>query len=109
MISERIELYKQKRSQQPYGCYTAGSTFKNPKQNEDNNQYHKAWELIKNAECHKLRVGQAYVSAQHANFILHNGNATATEIEALIRIIQSNVKLKFSIELEEEIIIWGTP
>jgi UDP-N-acetylmuramate dehydrogenase len=49
------------------------------------------------------RVGDAAVSDKHTNFIVNLGNATAKDVEALIEIIKSEVKQKYGIALEEEI------
>ena len=54
-----------------------------------------------------MQVGDASVSNLHANFIINNGTATATDIEKLgIKVIK-RVKEKFGIILEWEIKILG--
>lgn len=48
-------------------------------------------------------VGGASVSTKHANFIINNGNATANDVKALIKIIKDEVFSKFEIKLFEEL------
>ncbi|AWD33262.1 UDP-N-acetylenolpyruvoylglucosamine reductase [Candidatus Fokinia solitaria] len=78
---------------------TAGSTFKNPTN-------HKAWALIKACNT-QMRVGNAYFSSLHSNFIVTEDGATATDVEALISLAKNAVKDKFNIMLKEEIVILG--
>ena len=85
---------------QPIKEMTSGSTFKNPP-----NKF--AAELIEKAGCKGLQVGDASVSHVHANFIINNGTATATDIEKLgIKVIK-RVKEIFGVKLEWEIKILG--
>ena len=58
--------------------------------------------LIEQCGLKGLRVGGAYVSSEHANFIL-NENATAEDISRLIAQIKTRVKEKTGIDLREEI------
>jgi UDP-N-acetylmuramate dehydrogenase len=50
-------------------------------------------------------VGQAAVSQKHTNFIINLGDATAKDIKDLIEVIKSEVKQKYDINLETEIMI----
>ena len=49
------------------------------------------------------RVGDVMVSEKHTNFIVNLGNATAKDVSDLIEIIKNDVKQKFGVSLEEEI------
>jgi UDP-N-acetylmuramate dehydrogenase len=49
------------------------------------------------------RVGDAQLSEKHTNFIVNLGNASAKDVKELIKIIQTTVKEKFSVDLEPEI------
>lgn len=100
-ILKKNNHIKLKREQtQPIKEKTSGSTFKNPPDKF-------AAELIEKAGCKGLQVGDASVSNLHANFIINNGTATATDIEKLgIKVIK-RVKEKFGIILEWEIKILG--
>ncbi|CAM2745553.1 UDP-N-acetylenolpyruvoylglucosamine reductase [Legionella steigerwaltii] len=54
------------------------------------------------------RVGGAMVSQKHANFIInHRGSATATDIKALIHLVQTKVREQTTIELMREVHIIG--
>ena len=85
---------------QPLKEKTSGSTFKNPPDKF-------AAELIEKVGCKGLKVGDASVSNIHANFIINNGTATATDIEKLGKKVIKRVKEEFGISLEWEIKILG--
>ena len=100
-IFNKNNYIKLKREEsQPLKEKTSGSTFKNPP-----NKF--AAELIEQAGCKGLQVGGASVSHVHANFIINNGTATATDIEKLGRKVIKKVKEMFGITLEWEIKILG--
>ena len=75
---------------------TGGSTFVNP-------TGHKAWELIDQAGCRGLRIGDAQVSEKHCNFLLNLGSATAADIEALGEEVRRRVFAQSGVRLEWEI------
>ncbi len=100
-IYNKNNYIKLKREEsQPLKEKTSGSTFKNPP-----NKF--AAELIEKAGCKGLQVGGASVSHVHANFIINNGTARATDIEKLGRKVIKRVKEMFGITLEWEIKILG--
>ena len=90
------EIVEDKARTQPLGEKSAGCIFKNP-------GIGPAGELIEKAALKGKRVGGAYVSRVHANYIINDGSATAADILALIDIMRSKVKEKFGVELELEI------
>ena len=59
------------------------------------------------AGCKDLNVGDAFVSKQHANFLINTNKATANQIEELGFKIIDKVFKKFNIKLEWEIKIIG--
>lgn len=81
---------------QPTKARTGGSTFKNPPGAS-------AWKLIDAAGCRGLRVGGAYVSEMHCNFLINDGEARAEDIETLGETVRERVKATSGIELEWEI------
>jgi len=81
---------------QPLSFSTAGCIFKNPSS-------HPAGFLIEAAGCLGMKVGNAQVSLQHANFIINKGNATARDVISLIEKIRKKVEDKFAISLELEL------
>jgi len=89
-------LLKKRNASQPIGQANCGSVFKNPAN-------HHAAQLIEDCELKGVCIGGACVSDKHANFIINQGNATATDIENLIKHIQQTVKSKLDINLETEV------
>lgn len=94
-VRKTNERYFKKRINQPRGL-SLGCTFKNP-------IGYSAGELIENAGLKGLERGGAYISNQHANFIINKGNATYTDIIYLIEKCQIEVIRQFGISLELEI------
>ena len=100
-IKEKMEIIKEKRlSSQPIKYKTSGSTFKNPP-----NLF--AAKLIEETGCKGLMYGDAIVSHKHANFLINKGNATASDLENLGKIIIEKVYKKFSVKLNWEVKIIG--
>ena len=91
---ERITAARE--ASQPIREKTGGSTFKNPPGN-------KAWQLIDQAGCRGLSMGDAQVSEMHCNFLINRGNATAADIEELGEEVRRRVRETSGIELEWEI------
>lgn len=85
-----------RKTHQPQGIRTAGSTFKNPPNL-------RAWELIKNSGGDKLEFGGAKMSPQHCNFLQNDGTASAADIENLCAEIIKRVEDKFGVHLEMEV------
>ncbi len=95
-IADKMQAVKAHRQEaQPVGK-TGGSTFKNPLP-------HKAWELIDAAGCRGLKVGGAYMSEKHCNFMFNDGTATATDLEALGEEVKAKVLSHSGVELQWEI------
>ena len=63
--------------------------------------------IIEAAGLKGFRIGGAEVSPKHANFIINAENATASDIEALIRHVQRTVRERHGIELVPEVRIVG--
>ncbi len=93
-------LLAKRNASQPIGLPSCGSVFKNPA-----GDY--AARLIEACDLKGYCIGGACVSEKHANFIINENNATASDIEALIIKIQQDVKIKFNVELNTEIRIIG--
>jgi UDP-N-acetylmuramate dehydrogenase len=93
-------LTERRRQTQPLGQWSCGSVFKNPPGDH-------AARLIDAAGLKGYRIGDAVVSEKHANFILNEGHATATELEQLIRHVQRTVESLHGIALETEVRIIG--
>jgi UDP-N-acetylmuramate dehydrogenase len=95
-----LALLKKRNNLQPIGLPSCGSVFKNPPN-------HHAAKLIQESNLKGFCIGNACVSDKHANFIINQGKATASDIEHLIKHIQQTVKSNFNIDLETEVIIIG--
>ena len=91
-------LLEQRNMSQPIGEANCGSVFKNP-------ENHHAAQLIEGSNLKGFCIGGACVSDKHANFIINQNKASATDIEKLILHIQQTVKSKFDIDLETEVVI----
>lgn len=89
---------KYRRETQPRGA-TAGSTFKAADKPA-------GW-YLERAGLKGERIGGASVSELHANFILTEDGATATDVYRLIRRMQTRVYETFGVMLEEEIVYLG--
>jgi UDP-N-acetylmuramate dehydrogenase len=63
----------------------------------------KAGRLIESLGLKGLRVGGAEVSPIHANFIVNTGEASAADIDALIRLVQDRVMGACGIALHPEV------
>lgn len=94
------QLLAQRVDSQPLNQPNAGSVFRNPP-----GDY--AARLIEACGLKGCSIGGAMVSPKHANFIVNTGTATATDIEALILMVQSRVKKATAIELHQEVRIIG--
>ena len=94
------ELLFHRKATQPLNWPTAGSTFRNPKDNF-------AAKLIEECGLKGFQIGGAQISEKHANFIINLGNASALDIEKIIIYIQKVVYEKKNIQLKREIKIIG--
>lgn len=95
-IQTRMKTALERRSWQPKGAWCAGCVFKNPVGNH-------AGKLIEAAGLKGKKIGGAMVSADHANFVVNTGTATAEDIIILISFIKQQVRDQFGVQLEEEV------
>jgi UDP-N-acetylmuramate dehydrogenase len=54
-----------------------------------------------------MAFGGARVSRTHGNFIVNEGNATASDIRTLVARCRDAVKARFGVDLREEIVYLG--
>jgi UDP-N-acetylmuramate dehydrogenase len=92
--------FESRKRTQPVGKPTAGSVFMNPEGDH-------AGRLIEVAGLKGLAIGGASVSDVHANFIVNDGGATASDIVRLIRKIRMTVRDTHGIDLRPEIRLLG--
>jgi UDP-N-acetylmuramate dehydrogenase len=97
-VRAKVASFIDRRRNQPNGL-SSGCIFKNPEEGSS------AGLLIDKAGLKGCRVGGAFVSEIHANFIINDGSASSSDILKLIGVIKDEVKKQFSVELKEEVII----
>jgi UDP-N-acetylmuramate dehydrogenase len=85
---------------QPLNLPSAGSTFRNPHADF-------AARLIEASGLKGYQIGGAQVSPKHANFIVNVGDATALDIELLIRHMKDTVLEKQGVALQQEVKVIG--
>ncbi len=94
------KILRLRKTAQPTGVKTGGSTFKNP-------TGHKAWKLIDQAGCRGLKIGDAIISDKHCNFIINLKDSSAQQIEDLGEKVKSKVFETSGIKLDWEIQVVG--
>lgn len=97
-IEENLSYYANLRKHLPQGK-SCGCVFKN-------GDGYFAGELIDKAGLKGIKCGSAYVSNIHANFIISDGNC-ASDVKELIELVKYVVKLKFGVQLSEEVVYIG--
>lgn len=96
-IRDRITGIRASReASQPVRARTGGSTFRNP-------EGHKAWQLIDDAGCRGLQIGDAQVSEKHCNFLLNLGQASSADLETLGETVREKVLAQSGVDLHWEI------
>ena len=99
-ISKQKEMLSKRKISQPLGKPSCGSVFKNPKGDF-------AARLIQEAGLKGFTIGGGKISEKHANFIINEKDALASDIESLIIHVQNKVHQKFKIKLQCEVRIIG--
>ncbi len=99
ILSQVKQIWIYKKNTQPLGHNNAGCIFKNPRGMS-------AGALIDKAGLKGTRVGGAYVSEKHANFILADPGAKASDVLKLINVIRETIYKKNQVYLELEIEVW---
>jgi UDP-N-acetylmuramate dehydrogenase len=105
----RESLAFRKRTQ-PLDTRNAGCVFRNPDPARDRVPDGIPWSagaLVDRAGLKGASVGAARVSPAHANFIVNEGGATAADIRQLIARCRREVRVRFGVELREEIVYLG--
>jgi UDP-N-acetylmuramate dehydrogenase len=93
---------------QPLETPSAGCIFQNPNRADVPSDIPaSAGALVDRAGLKGEARGSARVSTAHANFIVNEGQATASEIRSLIDLCRSRVNERFGVMLQEEIVYVG--
>src|SRR5512141_1625613 len=99
-VTVKLEQFgAHRKSTQPPGA-SMGSMFKNP-----NGDY--AGRLIEESGLKGTRIGNAEISPLHGNFFINHDTTRASDIFALIQLVQKTVKEKQGVDLELEIELIG--
>jgi UDP-N-acetylmuramate dehydrogenase len=98
--SQMEEIQQARKRTQPVTGRSTGSVFKNPREGF-------AGQLVEQAGLKGRRLGGAMVSLEHANFIVNTGRATATDVAALVALVQAEIEHRYGIHLEPEIEVLG--
>ncbi len=102
-IGSKIEQVRAKRKQMGQNSFpNAGCIFKN-----DYIVGVPSGQLIDECGLKGRRVGDAEVYERHANFIINRGNAKASDVYELIKIVEKEVLKKKGVALEREIKLVG--
>jgi UDP-N-acetylenolpyruvoylglucosamine reductase len=99
-IEQRMNAFSKKRWASQPAAPSAGCAFKNPPTIP-------AGKLIEELGLKGTRVGGAKVSAEHGNFIVNDGTATARDVLQLIEILKQRARAERGIQLETEVEIIG--
>ena len=99
-IEQNLHKYLQARAScQDTTFPNAGCVFKNPSGES-------AGKLIDLCGLKGKKIGGAFISRKHANFILNKENALAQDVLNLMKLMKAAVRDKFKVNLEPEIKIW---
>lgn len=90
------ELKVQRITKQPLNYPSAGSTFKRP-------EGHFAGKLIEDTGLRGFQIGGAKVSEKHCGFVVNVDNATAKDVDELMKQIVQKVYEQTKVTLEPEI------
>lgn len=99
------DMRAKRKAAQPSGIKTFGSTFKNP--DDERADGRSSGQLLDAAGCRGMRVGGAYLSAKHANFVENDGTATTADILALMSAARRRVHDQTGVVLEPEVQVLG--
>jgi UDP-N-acetylmuramate dehydrogenase len=101
-VQARLAAARDRRTaSQPQGSANAGSIFKNPPGDF-------AGRLVEVAGLKGVRVGGARISERHGNFIVNDGRARATDVQALMQEAQRVVWERSGVWLEPEVRLVGS-
>lgn len=98
--AEMYENLGKRKAKQPLEYPSAGSTFKRP-------QGYFAGALIEECSLKGYSIGGAQVSEKHAGFVINKGNATSSDIAALIDYVRKTVYENKGVTLEPEVRFLG--
>ena len=99
-VQAKMDEFAAKRHDSQPGGASMGSIFMNPP-----GDY--AGRLIEASGLKGRKIGKVEISEKHANFFINQDSATASDYEALIRLVHKEVLKKQGVDLELEIELLG--
>ena len=90
-----------KRATQPLTEASCGSVFRNPEDGPS------VASLVEQLGLKGYSVGGAHVSPKHANFIVNDGSASASDVLAVIEHVHEQVKEGYDVDLQTEVRFLG--
>jgi UDP-N-acetylenolpyruvoylglucosamine reductase len=99
------DMRRRRHEAQPSGIKTFGSTFVNPE--DPRAEGRSAGQLLDAAGCSGLERGGARLSPKHANFVENTGEATTTDVLAVMAAARRRVHEEFEVALEPEVQVLG--
>jgi UDP-N-acetylenolpyruvoylglucosamine reductase len=99
-IEQRMLEFSRRRWETQPAAPSAGCIFKNPLTIP-------AGKLIDELCLKGTRIGGAFVSAEHGNFIVTDGTATARDVLELIELIKERARSQRGLDLQTEVEIIG--
>jgi UDP-N-acetylmuramate dehydrogenase len=113
-VRERLKsCMAYKKDTQPLASDSAGCCFRNPELTEPLDgiggagQRVSAGLLLDRSGCKGLRRGGVVVSHEHANFVVAEAGATATDVVDLLRDAANRVFDRFGVRLDREVVVWN--
>jgi UDP-N-acetylmuramate dehydrogenase len=100
IVSKMIKNKDYRKDTQPWNFPCAGSIFRNPLPNY-------AGKLIDDAGLKGYSIGGAKISEMHGNFIVNAGNATSSDVLALIQHVKDTIYSLYNVKMETEVEIIG--
>mgnify|MGYP006268116039 CR=1 FL=1 len=100
------EIFFYKKNSQPLADRSAGCAFKNPAPDPETEVVRSAGKLIEDAGLKNHRVGGAWVSERHANFVVADNSTHPRDILRVIEDVEQKVEKVHGIRLEREVVVW---
>ena len=93
IFTDMLEILRSRRSKYPRRMPTCGSVFKSP--SEIYGKFGPPGKIIEDLGFKGLRIGDAQISPEHANFFVNHGRAKANDMIALVEKVQTTFYDKY--------------
>ena len=101
LVKARIdETLLRRKTTQPLDYPSCGSVFKNP-----HSHGLSAWQVVDRLGLRGHRIGGAQFAQKHSNFIVNLGDASASDVKALIALAKERALKELGVLLEEEVMV----